>query len=272
MIIDFHIHIGLREHWHPWVNEHFKETNPELYKNFDKIMNPAGLEQYLRVQGVDYGVILAENSPITTGVVSNEYVSDFCEGRKMFIPFASIDPKTEKEPGKKLKKLVDEQGFRGLKLYPTYQQYHPNDDIVYSLYEGAQRLGIPVMVHTGSSIFKGSRLKFGNPLHLDDVAVDFPNLVIIMAHSGRGLWYAEAFFLSKIHNNIYMEVSGLPPKNLMKYFPDLNENSDKVIFGSDWPGIRSIKENIEKIRALPLEDSTKDKILGLNAARLLGLK
>jgi predicted TIM-barrel fold metal-dependent hydrolase len=69
-----------------------------------------------------------------------------------------------------------------------------------------------------------------------------------------------------------MEVSGLPPKNLLKYFPDLNENANKVIFGSDWPGIRSIKDNIEAIRALALENSAKHKILGLNAARLLGLK
>ncbi|UCG70409.1 MAG: amidohydrolase [Thermoplasmata archaeon] len=272
MIIDFHIHIGLREHWHPWVNEHFKGTNPELYENFDKIMNPEGLEQHLRAQGVDYAIILAENSPITTGVVSNEYVHDFCKGRKMFIPFASIDPKTEKEPGKELRTQVEERGFKGLKLYPTYQQYHPNDEIVYPLYKEAQSLDIPVMVHIGSSIFKGSRLKFGNPLLLDDVAVDFPDLKIIMAHSGRGLWYKEAFFLSKIHNNIYMEVSGLPPKNLMMYFPDLKEIPNKILFGSDWPGIKSIKENIEMIRALPLEDSAKDKILGINAARLLGLK
>ncbi len=69
-----------------------------------------------------------------------------------------------------------------------------------------------------------------------------------------------------------MEVSGLPPKNLLRYFPDLEENADKVLFGSDWPGLRSIKDNIEDVKALPLENSTKEKILGLNAAKLLGLK
>jgi predicted TIM-barrel fold metal-dependent hydrolase len=272
MIVDFHIHIGKKEHWHPWVNEHFKKMNPELYENFDDIMNPEELEAYLKNQGVDFAVILAENSPITTGVVSNEFVHDFCEGKGMFIPFASIDPKTEDEPSIELKRLVEEDGFKGLKLYPTYQQYHPNDEIVYPLYEEAQRLGIPVMVHTGSSIFKGSKLKFGNPLLLDDVMVDFPELKIIMAHSGRGLWYKQAFFLAKLHENVYMEVSGLPPKNLLKYFPDLEENAEKVLFGSDWPGIRSIKQNIEDVKALPLNKSTKEKVLGLNAAKLLGLK
>ena len=69
-----------------------------------------------------------------------------------------------------------------------------------------------------------------------------------------------------------MEISGLPPKNLLNYFPDLEENADKIVFGSDWPGIRSIKDNIEGVRALPLSNSTVEKILGLNAMKLLGLK
>ena len=102
--------------------------------------------------------------------------------------------------------------------------------------------------------------------------MDFPDLKIIMAHSGRGLWYNEAFFLSKLHKNLYMEVSGLPPKNLLHYFPDLEENADKIIFGSDWPGVGSIKDNINAIRDLPLENSTKKKILGLNAMKLLKLR
>jgi predicted TIM-barrel fold metal-dependent hydrolase len=133
-------------------------------------------------------------------------------------------------------------------------------------------LNIPVLVHTGSSIFKGSRLKFANPILLDDVAVDFPELKIIMAHSGRGHWYNEAFFLSRLHKNVYMEISGLPPKKLLSYFPNLEENADKVIFGSDWPGITSIKDNIEAVNALPLQNSTKEKILSKNANIILGIK
>jgi predicted TIM-barrel fold metal-dependent hydrolase len=272
MIIDFHIHIGKKEHWHPWVNDHFKKTNPELYENFDDVMNPEGLETYLRDQGVDYAVILAENSPITTGIVSNKFVGDFCKGRDVFIPFASIDPKTEDDPSKELRRLVKAEGFKGLKLYPTYQQYYPNDELVYPLYEEARNLDIPVLIHTGSSIFKGSRIKYGHPLLLDDVAVDFPDLKIIMAHSGRGMWHKEAFFLSKLHDNVYMEVSGLPPKKLLTYFPELEENADRVIFGSDWPVVKGIKDNIEAIQALPIGTSTIKKILGLNAMRLLGIK
>jgi predicted TIM-barrel fold metal-dependent hydrolase len=272
MIIDFHIHIGLPQLWHPWVNEHFERINPDLYKNFEDIMNPKGLEHYLRNQGVDHAVLLAENSPITTGVVSNKFVAEFCEKTEMFIPFASVDPKTEGSPERILRGLVEKLGFKGLKLYPTYQQYYPNDKLVYPLYEEAQRLKIPVLIHTGSSVFKGSRLKFGNPLSLDDVAVDFPDLTIIMAHSGRGLWYKEAFFLSRLHENVLMEVSGLPPRKLLTYFPKLEENADKVIFGSDWPGVSSIKDNIEAFKLLPIAESSKERILGENAKNILGLK
>ena len=135
----------------------------------------------------------------------------------------------------------------------------------------AQDLGIPVLIHTGSSIFPGTRLRYGDPLHLDDVAVDFPDLKLVMAHSGRGFWYDRAFFMSRLHKNVYMEISGLPPSRLLEYFPDLGRNADKVIFGSDWPGMPHIKRNIEAVAALPLPPAAVEKILGGNAARLLAL-
>lgn len=272
-VIDFHIHIGRQEHWHDWVNEYLKKVNPDLYSRFDEIMNPDGFLAYLQDHGVDYAVILAEESPITTGIVSNEYVAEFCQNIEHFIPFASIDPtrSTFERAPLELEQCVHELGFKGLKLYPTYQQYYPNQKDLYPLYEKAVDLKIPIMIHTGSSIFKGSRLKYGDPLFIDDIAVDFPELVIIMAHSGRGFWYDNAFKISGLHKNVYMEIAGLPPKNLLKYFPDLEKNDDKIIFGSDWPGVPSIKSNIETIRNLPLEETTIENILYQNAKRILGI-
>ncbi|OPY59775.1 MAG: Amidohydrolase [Pelotomaculum sp. PtaU1.Bin035] len=93
-----------------------------------------------------------------------------------------------------------------------------------------------------------------------------------MTHSGRGLWYNKAYFLSRLHKNLYMEVTGLPPQKLLDYFPELERNAGKVIFGSDWPAVAVIKANIEAIRGLPLKEETKEKILGGNAARLLKVK
>ena len=163
-------------------------------------------------------------------------------------------------------------GFRGLKLYPTYQHFFPNQREIYPLYEKAVELDIPVMFHTGSSIYRNSKLKYGDPLHLDEVASDFPELKIIMAHSGRGFWYERAFFLSRLHKNLYMEISGLPPHKLLQYFPELEKNADKVIFGSDWPAIKRIRENIDSLSSLPLKKTTIANMLYKNAEKVLCLQ
>ena len=82
---------------------------------------------------------------------------------------------------------------------------------MYPLYQAAQDLGIPVLFHIGSSVFRGTRMKYCDPLHLDDVAVDFPELNLVMAHAGQGFWYDRAFFLVELHANVHLEISGLPP-------------------------------------------------------------
>ncbi|MDY0042749.1 MAG: amidohydrolase family protein, partial [Desulforhabdus sp.] len=162
-------------------------------------------------------------------------------------------------------------GFRGLKLYPTYQYYYPNEPMLYPLYAKAQELNIPISLHIGSSIFTGSRLKYGDPIYLDDVAVDFPDLVLLQCHSGRPFWYEKSFALARLHKNLYLEISGLPPKKLLHYFPELERIAHKVIYGSDWPGVPTIKENVEAIRELPISEEARRKILGENGARLLSL-
>jgi len=128
------------------------------------------------------------------------------------------------------------------------------------------------MFHTGTSVFRGSRVKYGDPIFFDDIAVDFPDLTIIMAHSGRNFWYDRAFALSRLHPNLYMEISGLPPQNLLNYFPGFTANADRILFGTDWPGLpNGIKENIKEIKNLPIPEEAKTKILGGNAAKILGL-
>jgi predicted TIM-barrel fold metal-dependent hydrolase len=166
---------------------------------------------------------------------------------------------------------VRQNGFRGLKLYPTYEYFYPNQPLLYPLYAKAQELGIPVMAHTGSSVFAGSRLKYGDPLFWDDVAVDFPELTIIMCHGGRMLWYDRAASLVRLHKNVYFDVSGLPPKRLLDYWPDLERLADKVLFGTDWPGA-NIGANLEAFRNLALSEEAKQKILWANGSRILGIE
>ena len=271
LVIDFHIHIGFYHDIHPWVLEWMKtqDTDPGILG--EEVLTPEKFTRYLRDIGVDYGVALAELSPITTGTLSNEAVAEFCQDIDCLIPFCNINPFLVADLAGELERLVTEMGFKGLKLYPTYHHFYANSNRLYPLYAKAQELGMPVMWHTGSSVFKGARMKYGDPLYLDDVAVDFPDLTMLMVHSGRGFWYDRAFFLAKLHANLYMEIAGLPPQKLLTYFPELERLADKVIFGSDWPGMSHIGRNIQLIRDLPLKEETIDKILGGNAARILGL-
>jgi predicted TIM-barrel fold metal-dependent hydrolase len=271
LVIDFHLHIGYYHEVHPWVIEWMKNEiqDPEAF--FTELLTPEIFVQYLRENGVDYGVALAEYSPITTGTLSNEAVAEFCQGIDCLIPFCNINPFLVGDIAGELERCVSELGFRGLKLYPTYHHFYVNSNRLYPLYAKAQELGIPVMIHTGSSVFHGARIKYGDPIYIDDVAVDFPDLTLLMVHSGRGFWYDRAYFLAKLHANVYMEIAGLPPQKLLDYFPEIEKVADKVIFGSDWPGMPYIGRNIEMIRELPLKDETKEKILGDNAARILGI-
>jgi predicted TIM-barrel fold metal-dependent hydrolase len=166
-------------------------------------------------------------------------------------------------------------GIRGLKVHPSHQLFAPNayrDGLgpLAALYERAQANALPVMIHTGTSIFPGARNLYAQPMLVDDVAVDYPELVIILAHGGRPLWMEEAFFLVRRHKNMYMDISGIPPQKLMQYFPRIEEIADKVLFGTDWPGpgVPGVRGNIEKFRALPISETAQRKILYENAARL----
>ena len=283
MIIDFHVHLSRPEHEHPWVMDWMRSNfKGDLDEFIEKILTPQGIRQYLQANDIDWAVGLAEVSPITTGVADNEYVGKFCAdanriadpasgARGRVLPFASLNPFIVNDLAAELERLVKEFDFRGIKVYPTYQHHYANDPRMYPLYAKAQELGLPVMAHTGSSVFKGARIKYGDPLFLDDVAIDFPELNILMAHSGRPFWYQQAFWMARRHANVYMEISGLPAKNLLEYFPRLEELADKVVYGSDWPGNPDLRRNPDAIRALPISEEAQQAILYGNAARILKL-
>jgi uncharacterized protein len=163
-------------------------------------------------------------------------------------------------------------GLKMIKIHPPHQLLFPNDYLsgvkeLEIIYRAAEANGVPVMFHTGTSIFPGARNKYGDPIYVDDVAVDFPKLKILLAHGGRPLWMQTAFFLVRRHPNVYLDISGIPPKTLLKYFPRLEEIAHKTLFGTDWPGpgVPDIKKNLDEFRALPLSQEIQHQILSKTA-------
>jgi predicted TIM-barrel fold metal-dependent hydrolase len=175
-----------------------------------------------------------------------------------------------------VERLKTELGIRALKVHPPHQLFAPNAYIggesegLRQFYEAAQRLEMPVIFHTGTSVFPGARNRFGQPLLVEDVAIDFPRMRIVLAHGGRPFWTAEAMFLARRFPNVYLELSSVPPSRLSVYFPDLARLTDKVLFGSDWPGpgVKNIGANLREFRALSLSAEAIEQILVANAERV----
>ncbi len=276
MILDFHTHAVRPDPNMPAGYKAFMSSNQGGASEFDEFLerysDPQNVLALLDDAGIDYAVVLAETAVITSAVISNDHVRQFTAASNgRLIPFCTFNPYMVLNPAAELDTAVRQDGFRGLKLYPTYEYFYPNQPLLYPLYAKAQELGIPVMAHTGSSVCAGSRLKYGDPLFWDDVAVDFPELTIIMCHGGRMLWYDRAASLVRLHKNVYFDISGLPPKRLLDYWPDLERLADKVLFGTDWPGA-NIAANLKAFQNIGLSEEAKQKILWANGSRILGIE
>ena len=168
-------------------------------------------------------------------------------------------------------------GLRGIKIHPPHQLFRANayvDDAdmggLATVYEKCVEYGVPVMFHTGTSIFPRARNKYGDPLDLDDVIVDFSDLKVIIAHGGRPLWMDTALFLLRRSRNVYLDISSVPPKNLLNYFPWIERVADQAMFGSDWPGpsVMDLGQNVEDFYGLPISEDAKRKILRETAEKL----
>lgn len=241
--------------------------------------DPNGLADYYRARNMAC-VVFSVDEPLTgRRHFSNEEVLRFAADHSdIAIPFASIDPKRGTEGVEKAKQLVRSGSVRGLKLHPPLQQFLPNDRLAYPLYEVFAEAQLPVIFHTGHSGIGtglpgggGVRLKYGDPLPIDDVAVDFPTMPIIMAHPSFP-WQEEAISICVHKPNVYIDLSGWSPKyfsaTLIQYANTLIK--DKVLFGSDYPLITPDRwlADFEKIA---IRDSVRPLILKDNALKLLRL-
>ena len=274
LITDCHIHIQPVEMFKPAALEVMKRARGSYDDILEYCRNPKALLGYLDSIGVDRAVLINYVAPEVMGFTAevNPWVANYCkENPKRLIACGSIHPRHTDNVERDMEELI-RLGIRLIKIHPPHQLLFPNDYLngvraLETIYSMAQSAGIPVMVHTGTSIFPNARNRYGDPIHLDDVAVDFPKLKILMAHGGRPLWMNTAFFLLRRHKNVYLDISGIPPKLLLEYFPRLEEIADKTLFGTDFPspGIPDLKRNLNQVRELPLSDETKEKILSRNA-------
>jgi uncharacterized protein len=268
-VIDFHLHPGPLNGWIASAKDFFREYSPEYCAQYADEIDPKELIAFLRLQGVDRCVLLAEYAPACTGVVSNEQVSRLCAGHDELVPFGSICVYDTTPYAEQAQHAVEKLGVRGFKLLPSYQFFYPNDPSMFHFYEYAQSLGLPVMFHTGTSLFKGTRIKYADPLLLDDVADAFPRLTIVMEHGGRPFWFDRAAWLISKYENMHIGTAGIPIKKLPHHFPQLERLGDRFIFGSDWPGMFDIKGLIERVMHLPIAEEVKEMILHGNAERIL---
>jgi len=212
--------------------------------------------------------------------IANEEVAEVAaENADVLIPFASIDPAKGKMGAREARKLVKEYGVRGFKFHPSMRGFYPNDRKAYVLYEAIAAAGLPALFHTGQTGAgsgapggMGVRLKYSNPMYLDDVAADFPDMPIILAHPSFP-WQDEALAVATHKPNVYIDLSGWSPKyfpaNLIQYTNSLLK--DRILFGSDYPVITPDRwlADFEKLQIKP---EVRPKVLKDNAVRLLKLE
>jgi uncharacterized protein len=195
----------------------------------------------------------------------------------VMIPFASVDPHKGKLGVREAREWID-AGARGFKFHPNTQAFWPNDRTFYPLYEVIAEAGLIALFHSGTTGIGagmpgggGVRLKYSNPMCIDDVAADFPELKIILAHPSFP-WQEEALAIAVHKPNVYIDLSGWSPK----YFPEIliqytnTRLKDKMLFGSDFPLIAPDRW-LKDFEKLPIKDEVRPRVLKDNAARLLGL-
>src|SRR5579863_9296504 len=210
--------------------------------------------------------------------VSNDIVADFAEENSdVVMAFASVDPTRGAEAVSEAKRLI-KRGVKGFKLHPPLQQFHANDKIAYPFYEVLNEARKPVIFHTGHSGIGtgmpgggGVRLKYGNPMDIDDVAVDFPDMPIIMAHPSFP-WQDEAISVCLHKPQVYIDLSGWSPKyfspTLIQYANSLLKK--KMLFGSDYPMLTPDRW-LADFAGIAIKDEVRPLILKENATRLFGL-
>jgi hypothetical protein len=278
--IDVHVHVHADFHGHLALDDELNAAAAKYFKGDPYDPTVADIAADYRDKNMA-AVIFTVDAEAATGhaALSNEEIADAAaQHPDVLIPFGSVDPARGAAGIRLARRLVEQHGVRGFKFHPSLQGFEPNDRAVYPLYEELQSLGVPALFHTGQTGIgsglpggRGIKLRYSDPMLLDDVAADFPGLTIIMAHPSVP-WQDSAIAVAQHKANVYIDLSGWSPK----YFPPQLVRAantllkTKVLFGSDYPLLRP-ERWIRDFEALDIRDEVRPLIMKQNAIRALGL-
>jgi uncharacterized protein len=278
--IDVHVHIEVDLHGHLALPDEQARAAAQYFGADHRRPTLPEIAAHYRERKIG-AVVFTVDTEAYTGhpAISNEEIAEgAAEHSDVLIPFASIDPAKGRAGARQARRLAEAHGVRGFKFHPNLQRFYPNDRAAYVLYEAIEELGLPAVFHTGQTGIGagapgggGVRLKYSNPIHVDDVAADFPGMPIVLAHPSFP-WQEEALAVATHKPQVHIDLSGWSPR----YFPPLllrYANSllqDKVLFGSDFPLITPDRW-LADFQELDIKAAVRPKILKDNAARLLGL-
>ena len=274
-VTDCHVHINPIWEMRPDAVEILSSIDPPPARY---VSHPEEFLGYLDRSGVERAVLINYVAPDVIGYTedANAFVSEYARADpERLIATGGIRP-DHPDPDREVQRLAEDLGIRAIKLHPPHQLFRPNAYAdgslpgLRGLYDSCSRHRLPVIFHTGTSVFPRARNRFADPIWADDIAIDFPDLTIVLAHGGRPLWMDTAVFLARRFPNVWLDVSGIPPARLLEYFPQLPRIADKVLFGTDWPGpgVRDIRANLDAFRALPLSPDDQRRILEENPLRV----
>jgi predicted TIM-barrel fold metal-dependent hydrolase len=278
-LVDAHTHVArlstLSADWQDWARQFGRATPWEELFTADGVPRPAQLDAYFAAQGVDAVLVFTEYSPKATGTQSVEDVLPLIETSERFRLVGNLNPHLHYPVRKELARQV-ELGAVALKIHPVHGGFEARDRMLYPAYAWAEAHELPVIVHSGTSTFSGSINRYADPTLLEEVLRDFPDLDVVLAHGGRGYWYAQAAFLALTNPHVWLEVSGLPPQRLPDYYGStLRRLGPKIVFGTDWPGVPGVDRNARAVEKVLLEAGCSEQDVAAawagNATRLYHL-
>jgi uncharacterized protein len=278
--IDVHTHAEVSASGHDPMPPELREASKRYFRDGGGEPTAADVAAYYREREMACVIFTVDyESRSGRPPVSNEEVAEAAAANPdVMIAFASVDP-ARPNAAQEARRLIREHGVRGFKFHPNLQEFFPNDRQAYPLYEAIAEAGLPALFHTGHSGIGsglpgggGVRLKYSNPIYVDDVAADFPEMPIVLAHPSFP-WQDEALSIAMHKPEVYIDLSGWSPKyfppQLVRYANTLLKR--QVLFGSDYPMITP-ERWLRDFERLEMDPEVVPLVLKENAARLLGLR